>query len=94
MTETVLKLLLKEFEVKLVIQFGNKAESAKDIDVIIVSDNFVGISDKKRRDLICKINESLDPVCFTSTEYNNLRNSDSPFLNAITNTSKVIYGHF
>lgn len=94
MTDTTLKLLLREFEIKLIIQFGNRTKSAKDIDVIIVSDNFEGISDNKRRHLICRIDESLDPVCFTINEYDNLTLAGSPFLKMITNNSKIIYGHF
>jgi len=93
MTDTALKSILKEFEVKSIIQFGNIAETSKDVDILIVSDNFEGVSDKKRRELICKIDANLDPVCLTTNEYNNLSNANSSILKGITSTSKIIYGY-
>lgn len=89
MNKTILKNIKREFRVKDLYLFGNTS-SQKDIDILIVSNDFCDISRTKRRQLIMKSSPILDPICLTYKEFKNLNNSDSSLWRKISTTGKKI----
>jgi predicted nucleotidyltransferase len=76
----------------LIVEFGNRCSDANDIDILIVSDEFRDISKLKRKELIKRIDEYLDPICFTSKQFKVFKDSDCSLFNNIKNSHKTIYG--
>ena len=91
MEHNYLNIISKEFNLECVYFFGN-SNSVNDIDLIIVSDSFIGISLSKRKRLIKKNNKKLDPICLTKKEFEKLRLSESSLWNELLNNGKLIYG--
>lgn len=60
MRVSVLNDILSLFDTKLLSVFGNTGQDANDIDILIVSDEFDGISKLKRRELVQRIDKRID----------------------------------
>lgn len=87
MNKTILKNITREFRVNDLFLFGNSS-SQKDIDILIVSNDFSNISRTKRKQLILKSSPILDPICLTYDEFKKLYNSDSSLCRKILTTGK------
>jgi hypothetical protein len=92
MTALIANQLLRLFSTKLLVEFGNKGTYAHDIDILIISDEFEGISSLKRKELIKGIDRSLDPICLTSRQFQILKDSNCNLFNCIKNDHLIIYG--
>lgn len=92
MKDNVVYEILNLFETNLIVEFGNKSESANDIDVLIVSNDFIYISKFKSRDLIKRIDKKLDPLCLTIQQFNELKNKNCSLYKSILKTKSVKYG--
>ena len=75
--------------------FGGKRDrpSSKDYDLLLISDDFEGMSRQKRIEkvLLNFKSENVDPVCLTVEEYHRLLKQKSNFLNVILTNSDKIY---
>lgn len=93
MHEDLLNQLLSCFEIDFVIQFGNLGRNANDIDLLIVSDSFIGISNFKRRQMVRNINYSFDALCLTNSQFTKIKTCDSMLYKSILTNYKLLYGH-
>lgn len=86
-----LKSICKEFDAISIYHFGN-TNSKKDIDLIIISNSFRGISIFKRKSLIRKINYLFDPICFSEKEFEKFKLSNSSLWNELLKSGILVYG--
>ncbi len=49
---SIVNQILRLFDTKLLVEFGNRRRDANDIDILIISDEFEGISKLRRKELI------------------------------------------
>ena len=89
MNDKIHKDLNREFKINDLYIFGNKS-TQNDIDILIVSDDFVNISRTKRKMLVKKISFKLDPICLTTREFKKLKLSKSSLWNTISTKGKKI----
>lgn len=93
MTKHYISEIVKLFDTEFIFQFGDKIEYSKDIDILIVSNEFEGISTLKRRELIKRIDPNLDPICLTNRQFEMLKDSKSSLFNCIQKTQTLLYGN-
>lgn len=86
-----LDIICKEFDVESIYHIGN-IDSKQDIDLVIISQSFCGISIFKRKDLICRINSKIDPICLTLNEFSKLKESRGSLWMEILNNGVLLYG--
>lgn len=90
---------LKNLSISKAYLFGGQmlSDKSKDIDLLIVSEDFEGVSRIKRREKVILNfkNEKIDPICLSLNEYTRLVKSKSLFLKAILRKSELVYekGH-
>lgn len=89
MDKVLLKSLKREFKIAYLFVFGNKF-SEKDIDILIVSNDFENISFTKRKMLIQKTSLYLDPICLTLKEFERLKCSQSSLWSTISTKGERI----
>lgn len=86
--------LIETLKIKLIIVFGNIDFDSKDIDLLIVSDDFSDMFYHKRINKVLEYIESdlkLDPICLTQKEYNKLLNYPNEFAKNIIDKGELIY---
>ncbi len=93
MTKSYISDIVKLFDTEFILQFGDRIEYSKDMDILIVSNDFEGISTLKRRELIKRIDVNLDPICLTTRQFEKLKESKSSLLNCIQKTQTLLYGN-
>jgi len=76
MNETIIRNITREFRVSDLFLFGDSS-TQRDIDILIVSNDFGKISRTKRKMLIQKSSPKLDPICLTDKEFQKLKKSNS-----------------
>jgi hypothetical protein len=91
MDPLIVKQVLAFFTVELLVIFGNQDQDARDIDVLIVSDDFKGISLFKSKQLLKRIDSRLDPVCLSLEQFGQFKQSDSSLYKAIIKTHSIIW---
>jgi hypothetical protein len=84
--------ILNLIDVRLLVEFGDRKEISADIDMLIVSEDFHGISMLKKRELIQRIDRSIDPICLTTKQFKQLKESNSSLYNCIKKTHLTFYG--
>lgn len=89
----IINTLINYFSIELIIRFGNINEDAQDIDLLIVSDDFLGVSNLKRKQLITKFDSRIDPICLTLLQFQRLKKSNSSLYNSILSNHKILYGN-
>jgi hypothetical protein len=69
------------------------SNQSKDIDLLIISHDFEGLSNRKRVEkvLLNFDDKFIDPICLSVSEYLRLLKQKSTFLNIILSNSKLIY---
>lgn len=92
MKDHVINEILNLFETKLIVQFGNNTDNAKDIDLLIVSNDFNFISRLKSRELLKRIDEKIDALCLTVNQFNELKKQKCSLYNSILKTNSIKYG--
>ena len=90
---TAINEILNSFNISLIIRFGNREISANDLDLLIVSDDFIGISNYKRAEIIKFINPLVDPICFTRLEFEIFQNKNNTLYRKIKSDSTILYGN-
>ncbi|SFS95683.1 nucleotidyltransferase domain-containing protein [Mucilaginibacter polytrichastri] len=88
------KFPLPNLDVLKVYLFGNyNASSKNDIDLLIICDDFDGVSRMKRMEkvLLNFSDEKVDPVCITSNEFTRLLQQKSLFITIALKKSLLIY---
>jgi predicted nucleotidyltransferase len=93
MTNSIIDQILKLFDVKLLVKFGDRKELSSDIDILIISNDFDGISNLKRNEFIKRIDKSLDPLCLTTEQFARLKESNSSLYICIKKTLILLYGN-
>ncbi|MCD7972243.1 MAG: hypothetical protein LUG18_06190 [Candidatus Azobacteroides sp.] len=83
--------IFKEFDVECIYLYGN-VNCINDIDLLIVSNSFKGISISKRKDLIKKNNNKIDPICLTIKDFEKLKMSESTLWLELIKNGILIYG--
>ncbi len=86
-----LDIICREFEVEIIYHIGN-FNSKRDIDLVIISQFFCGISIFKRKDLISRIYSEIDPICLTFNEFIKLKESNGSLWIEILNNGVLLYG--
>ena len=74
---------IRTFNLDRVYLFGSLAlGSGNDIDLIVISEDFQGVSGVKRIEMIKSISfyNQVDPICFTKVEFTRLTKQKSEFL--------------
>lgn len=71
--------------------FGNRKHGARDIDLLIISDYFLGMSILKRREHLRNIYYKIDSVCLTLQEYKFFKQSRSSLYKEIKANGQLIY---
>ncbi|RFZ78541.1 hypothetical protein DS742_12765 [Lacrimispora amygdalina] len=90
------ELLNLYFNIKCIILFGNTSVSSKDIDLLIISENFSSIFIFKRAALVRSIlstAKKIDPICLTPTELADYIEKQNPFYLNILKKGTLIYGN-
>ena len=92
----VLPVLVSEFKPESVIIFGSritgKAFEGSDIDVLIISDFFKDIPFIKRMPMVlrtARFEKHVDYICYTPTEFENIKDKSSIITDALENGRKV-----
>jgi predicted nucleotidyltransferase len=92
----VLPVLVSEFKPESVIIFGSritgKAFEGSDIDVLIISDFFKDIPFIKRMPMVlrtARFEKHVDYICYTPTEFENIKDKSSIIMDALENGRKV-----
>ncbi len=92
----VLPVLVGEFKPETVIVFGSRvtgnAHEGSDIDVVITSETFRDIPFIKRMPMVLKkarFEKHVDYICYTPTEFENIRDKSSIIMDALENGLKV-----
>jgi predicted nucleotidyltransferase len=89
----IVNIIINNLIVYKIILFGSQVsvKSENDVDLIIISDDFCGLSRMKRIKLILSLftDVVIDPICLTNTEYDNYKNGI--FFETILKNSKVLY---
>lgn len=72
-----------------------KKLKAKDIDIVVVSPNFVGVVNVKRVELVRRIlaeqRVPIDPICLTQEEFRKLSSSGSNFALTLKASLNLVY---
>lgn len=88
-------LLFYMLDVHTIILFGSILDrnNPKDIDLLIVSDEFEDMFFLKRKQHIRQLlkSEKIDPICVTVSEYLKMKNNGSVFSQQILSTGRIIY---
>lgn len=96
--ELKIDLLLNVLDVHTIMLFGSilNKSNPRDIDLLIVSDDFEDMFIFKRKQQVQQLVESntIDPVCVTVEEFLNMKVSGSGFSKQILLTGRVIYEKF
>ena len=92
----IVSTLKSKFNIDKIVLFGSYVEDINDyndIDIIVISDDFTGISIAKRKRLIKQLLSSLivDPICLTSLQFNRMKDVGSDLYNKINKTGCEIY---
>jgi predicted nucleotidyltransferase len=92
----VLPILVSEFKPETVIIFGSRvtgtAHEGSDIDVLIISNFFKDIPFIKRMPMVLKrarFEKHVDYICYTPTEFENIKDKSSVIMDALENGRKV-----
>jgi predicted nucleotidyltransferase len=92
----VLPVLVSDFKTETVIIFGSritgKAFEGSDIDVLIISDFFKDIPFIKRMPMVlrtARFEKHVDYICYTPTEFENIKDKSSVIMDALENGRKV-----
>jgi|SRR5690606_13154992 len=85
--------LISYFDIDLLIRFGNSKNNAHDIDLLIVSDSFIGISTLKRKQLVLSFDNRIDPICLTNIQFNHLKKSGCRLYKNIISNYELLYGN-
>ncbi len=92
----VLPVLESEFKPETVIIFGSRitgsAQEGSDIDVLIISHFFKDIPFIKRMPMVLRrtrFEKHVDYICYTPTEFENIKDKSSVIMDAIENGRKV-----
>ncbi|MFC2146659.1 nucleotidyltransferase domain-containing protein [Acidobacteriota bacterium] len=92
----VLPILVSEFKPETVIIFGSRvtgtAHEGSDIDVLIISNFFKDIPFIKRMPMVLKrarFEKHVDYICYTPTEFENIKDKSSVIMEALENGRKV-----
>jgi len=93
MTTPYISEILKLFDTEFILQFGDQIKKSTDIDILIVSNDFEGISTLKRREIIKRIDSSLDPICLTVRQFDRLKDSQSSIFKCIQKSQILLYGN-
>jgi stress-induced morphogen len=91
MTNQITNAVINAFEIEILIQFGNR-KSDKDFDLLIVSDDFKGMSMLKRKEFLKKIDHRLDQVCLTVDQLKQFVESKCSLFWTIKQNHLKIYG--
>ena len=88
--------LIRYLDVELIIVFGSSLSSVnydKDIDILIVSNDFKDVLSLKRRLIVKKCVSKLlvDPICLTSSEYRKMTKYGSNFAKQLIQTGRIVY---
>lgn len=92
--EINIKLPFENLCVSKIYLFGSGVKgTGKDLDILVISDDFIGVSRQKRIEKVALnfIEKKVDPICHTINEFNGLLKQKSIFLNKILNESVLIY---
>jgi predicted nucleotidyltransferase len=88
------KFPLKNLEIIRAYLFGSQTSGlGNDFDLLVVSDDFEGVSRIKRAEKV-KLNfvsKKIDPVCMTNSEFERLVRRESIFLKEILKNAILIY---
>lgn len=94
--EKVLPVLVSEFTPETVILFGSRltgnAHEGSDIDVVITSESFKDIPFIKRMPMVlrrARFEKHVDYICYTPTEFENIKDKSSILMDAVENGLKV-----
>lgn len=89
-----IQMLLRAFTIDKIIRYGNRSAAAKDIDLLIVSDDFLPVFRQKRKALIQQwiiSDKPIDPICMTRKEYGQLLAGKDPYSRNIIFKGEVLY---
>ncbi|TNE71753.1 hypothetical protein EP331_08845 [bacterium] len=91
---TELTFPLQNLDIAKAYLFGSSTiGTGKDLDILIISDDFEGVSRIKRAEKV-KLNfltENIDPVCISEKEFERLTKQNSLFLSDILKSAILIY---
>ncbi len=92
----VLPVLESEFKPETVIIFGSrvtgKAHEGSDIDILLISEFFKDIPFIKRMPMVlrkARFEKHVDYICYTPTEFENIKDKSSVIMDALENGRKV-----
>ncbi len=92
----ILPVLESEFKPETVIIFGSRitgnAQEGSDIDVLIISQLFKDIPFIKRMPMVLRktrFEKHVDYICYTPTEFENIKDRSSVIMDALENGRKV-----
>ncbi len=89
-----IELLVKTLSIEKIIIYGNRAITSNDIDLLIVSDDFIDIFRQKRKKLVKRLISSdkpIDPICLTIHEYKVLLDSNDNYRLNIIEKGEILY---
>ena len=94
----VLPLIVTEFKPVKVMFFGSRvsggASEDSDIDVIVISEDFIDIPFVKRMGMILKLArfpKHVDYLCYTPEEFSNVKNNSVVIEDALENHLEAVY---
>lgn len=93
MKEGIVEAIAKTLQIDLIVQYGNINSNSKDIDLLVVSNDFEGISILKRRDLLKKIDCRIDAVCLTNNQLQRFKESKCSLFESIKRNHLKLYGN-
>jgi len=93
MKNDIIDKLTSYFDIELLLEFGNRESDANDIDLLIVSDNFIGVSTLKRKQFVTNFDSHIDPICLTTIQFEHLKKSNCTLYNNIISNHKFLYGN-
>jgi predicted nucleotidyltransferase len=96
-----LQYLIHYLDIELVIVFGSylygdNYNGKSDIDILVVSNDFIHILEFKRKTLVkrCLTSTKVDPICLTEFEYSLVLAKKTAFTKEIVETWKVMYDKY
>ena len=89
-----ISLLVNTLSIEKIIIYGNRACTSNDIDLLIVSDDFIDVFRQKRKKLVeglISSDKPIDPICLTNCEYRILLDSSDDYRTNVIERGEIIY---
>ncbi|MCY8129387.1 nucleotidyltransferase domain-containing protein [Bacillus spizizenii] len=86
--------LLLFLDIEKIVLFGNRSSKSKDIDLLIISDDFDSMYSAKRINYVARklnVSKKLDLICLTLNEYHKMKKFPTEFSKQILLNGEIIY---